>query len=426
MSNLKELLSYVESGNLNSTLETLYIDKARLPKQRERYKKALLSYKQNFDDGVVRIYSAPGRTEIGGNHTDHQHGCVLAAAVNLDTLAIVSKRKDDQIHIISEGFKIKPVNLTTLAVNEKEVGTSEALIRGVCAGVKNLGFQIGGLNIYMTSDVLEGAGLSSSASFETLIGTVLSEEFNDGAIDPIDIAKIGQYSENEYFQKPCGLMDEMACSVGGFISIDFKTPASPNVEKHTFDFETYQHTLCIVDTKGSHGDLTYDYAAITEEMRNVSQYFGKAYLRDVDEATFYLNVKRLREACGDRSVLRAHHFFRENERVLKEVEALKTANFVRFKQLVQESGDSSFKYLQNVYAAKQVHEQNLAIGLALSEHILINRGVARVHGGGFAGTIQAYVPNDLLDEYKKQMEAVFGEGSCYVLKIRSCGGLKVI
>jgi len=426
MENLYTVIKCIEDGCLNDKFKQLYVDKEVSERQKERYVRLLNQYHETFTGDTISIYSAPGRSEVGGNHTDHQHGRVLAASINLDTIAIVSKREDNIIHIISEGFDIKKVDISNLDINEQEAGTSESLIRGICARSKELGYVVGGFNAYMSSEVLEGAGLSSSAAFEVLIGTILSGEYNDNTIDAIEIAKIGQYSENNYFKKPCGLMDQMACSVGGFITIDFKDPQNPVVEKVDYDFDLSNHSLCIVDTKGSHADLTNDYASIPLEMKKIANYFGKDYLREVDIEKFYNDITSLRKLCGDRSVLRAIHFFNENERVKEEVNALKNADFTRFKQLIKESGNSSYKYLQNVYSPQDITEQNLSLGLALSEHILKDKGVSRVHGGGFAGTIQAFVPNDLLATYQKEIELVFGEGSCHILKIRSDGGIKVV
>lgn len=426
MENLYTVIERIEDGFFDKKFQELYVDKAVSERQKERYTNLLNQYHEEFVIDDVSIYSAPGRTEVGGNHTDHQHGRVLATAVNMDTVAIVSKREDNIVHIISEGFTIEKVDISNLEVNKKEAGTSEALIRGVCARIKELGFEVGGFSAYMSSEVLEGAGLSSSAAFEVLIGTIISGEYNDNAIDAVEIAKIGQYSENNYFMKPCGLMDQMASSVGGFITIDFKEPEKPVVEKINYDFDSSKHSLCIVDTKGSHADLTDDYASIPTEMKKVANYFGKDYLREVDINEFYSDIKSLRELCGDRSVLRAYHFFNENERVVNQVNALNSKDFDRFKELVKDSGNSSFKYLQNVYTPKDVEEQNLAIALAISEKTLADKGVCRVHGGGFAGTIQAYVPNELLSEYKEAMEKVFGEHSCHVLKVRPYGGYQFI
>ena len=426
MANINALHKSIKENKFFDSFKRLYVDEMLFDAQKERYIRVLKEFESNFKTQEVSVYSAPGRSEIGGNHTDHQNGCVLAAAVNLDTLAVVSKREDNQIHVISKGFTIQPITVPPYEVDKAEVQTTEALIRGICARIHELGFVVGGLNIYMESDVLEGAGLSSSASVEVLIATILSGEYNDFKISPIEIAKIGQYSENNYFLKPCGLMDQMACSVGGFIGIDFKEPNNPIVEKIDFNFDEYKHTLCIVDTKGSHADLTDDYAAIPLEMKKIAKHFHKAYLSEVNEQEFYKEICELRSNYGDRSVLRAIHFFNENGRVKEEVNALKKANFERFKELIKESGNSSYKYLQNVYTPKDIMEQNLSLGLAISEHILKDKGVSRVHGGGFAGTIQAFVPNDLLATYQKEMEMIFGQGSCYSLKIRSDGGVKVV
>lgn len=425
MANIQTLIEEMKTGKHDADLLELYVDESVIERQKERYVLALETFKDHFGDKEVRVYSAPGRSEVGGNHTDHQRGRVLAAGVNLDTIAIVAKRDDDVIVVDSEGFNIKPVNAAILDINEKEAGTSEAIIRGVAAGIKNKGGSIGGFEAYMTSDVLEGAGLSSSAAFETLLGTILSHEYNEGSISAVDIAKIGQYAENEYFMKPCGLMDQMASSVGSFITIDFKDPKNPIVEKVDFDFDSSNHSLCIVDTKGSHADLTDEYAAVPADMKKVANYFGKDVLREVDPNEFYANVGDIRNAIGDRPVLRAYHFFGDNDRVVDEVAALKANDFETFKNLVKASGDSSFKYLQNVYSNKNINEQNISTGLAMSEYLLQGKGVCRVHGGGFAGTIQAFVPNEMLAAYKQGIEAVFGEGSCYVLKVRPFGGYKV-
>lgn len=416
----------MEEGFFDKQLEDVYVDKTKCKHQKERYIRLLHQYYEHFKIDEVSIYSAPGRSEIGGNHTDHQHGRVLAAAVNMDTVAIVSKRGDNIIHIISEGFTIKKIDISDLRIQEPEAQTSEALIRGVCARIKELGFVVGGFNAYMASEVLEGAGLSSSAAFEVLVGTILSGEYNENAIDAVDIAKIGQYSENHYFMKPCGLMDQMASSVGGFITIDFKDPKEPIVEKVMYDFDASKHALCIIDTKGSHADLTDDYASIPKEMKKIAEHFGKAHLRDVDTNEFYKSLATLRAAYGDRCVLRAYHFFNENDRVVEQVKALQNYDFKAFKELVKDSGNSSFRYLQNVYTSKDIQEQNLAIALAMSEHLLADKGACRVHGGGFAGTIQAYVPNEMLANYKEVMEGVFGEHSCHVLKVRPYGGYQFI
>lgn len=425
--NAKQLKEKLINDELQATFQTLYVDPNIVSLQKERYLQAIdtfcMVYGENRD---IEIYSAPGRSEIGGNHTDHQHGRVLAASVNLDTIAVVSKNNSDMVAVTSQGFNIQPIDSSELAIHPKEAGTSEGLIRGVCARMKELNFTIGGFDAYITSNVLEGAGLSSSAAFEVLLGTILSGLFNDGKIDPVELAKVGQYAENTYFMKPCGLMDQTASSVGGFVSIDFKDPSTPIVEKIDFNFDNYQHSLCIVDTKGSHADLTNDYADIPNEMKQVANVFQEDFLRDVSYEEFLNNIALVRRTCGDRGVLRALHFFEEDARVVKEVKALRTFNFDSFKKLVIASGNSSYKFLQNVYTPQNIQEQNLSIALGLSEHVLQGEGASRVHGGGFAGTIQAFVPEHLLAAYKACMEEVYGEGSCYILKIRSVGGVKVI
>ena len=406
-------------------LYDIYVDTNHLDYQRERYVKAINEYVSLYGDTDVEIYSAPGRSEVGGNHTDHQHGCVLAAAVNLDAIAVVG-RVDNKIKVLSDDFDIAPINLEDLEIKKAEEGTSEALIRGVCARLKELGYNVGGFNAFITSDVLMGAGLSSSAAFETIIGTIISGLYNDMTIDPVVIAQVGQYAENVYFGKPCGLMDQCASSVGSLINIDFNDVAKPIVNKVDVDFSKFGHSLCIVDTKGSHADLTDEYAAIPMEMKKVANYFGKEFLREVDEEDFFNDIAGARKACQDRAVLRAIHLFEENKRVDQEVKALNNSDFETFKKVVKESGDSSYKFLQNVYANCDVQNQSVSIGLAMSEKIIGRNGVCRVHGGGFAGTIQAFVKDEFVTAYKTEIERVFGKGSCHVLKVRKYGGKKVI
>ena len=393
--------------------------------QKERYVKAIESFEELFGVKDVEIYSAPGRSEIGGNHTDHQCGRVLAASINLDAIAIVAK-KESGIVLKSEGYPMINVSLADLLPKKEEEGTSAGLIRGVAARLKEEGYEIGGFEAYVTSDVLNGAGMSSSAAFEVLIGNILSGLYNEGKISPVLIAQAGQYAENVFFGKPCGLMDQMASSVGNLIFIDFADVKNPVIKKVNVNFEDFNHSLCIVDTKGSHADLTDEYAAIPEEMKRVAAYFGKEILKQVDKNEFYTNIPEIRKVAGDRAVLRAMHWFEETDRVIDQVNALEEENFEEFKKLIKSSGDSSFKYLQNVYSVKNLSRQEMAVGLALSDVILKGKGVSRVHGGGFAGTIQAFVPNDIVDIYKKNMEDIFGEDACHVLKIRKYGGMKVL
>ena len=419
------LVEELNNKKYDELLNDIYVDTNLLDYQRERYVKAINKYVSLYGDTDVEIYSAPGRSEVGGNHTDHQHGCVLAAAVNLDAIAVVG-RVDNKIKVLSDDFDIAPINLEDLEIKKAEEGTSEALIRGVCARLKELGYNVGGFNAFITSDVLMGEGLLSSAAFETIIGTNISGLYNDMTINPVEIAQVGQYAENVYFGKPCGLMDQCASSVGSLINIDFNDVAKPIVNKVDVDFSKFGHSLCIVDTKGSHADLTDEYAAIPMEMKKVANYFGKEFLREVDEEDFFNDIAGARKACQDRAVLRAIHLFEENKRVDQEVKALNNSDFETFKKVVKESGDSSYKFLQNVYANCDVQNQSVSIGLAMSEKIIGRNGVCRVHGGGFAGTIQAFVKDEFVTAYKTEIERVFGKGSCHVLKVRKYGGKKVI
>lgn len=414
-------------GEHDGILETLYVSKERIANQRARYAAAIEKFEELYGSKEIEIYSAPGRTEIGGNHTDHQNGKVLAGSVNLDAIAVVGKREDKVVRVKSEGYPEVVIDLSDLDPDEKEYGTTHALIRGVANGVKSRGFEIGGFEAYVTSEVLTGSGLSSSAAYEVLIGNILSGVYNSSKLDSVMIAQIGQEAENVYFGKPCGLMDQMACSVGGMIYIDFADKKSPKVKKINVDFNSFGYSLCIVDTKGSHADLTDDYAAIPEEMKKVAAYFGKELLFQVDKDEFFANIPAIRKETGDRAVLRAMHWFMENGRVEAQTEALENGDIEAFKKLVKESGDSSYKYLQNVFAVKKVkEEQGVSLALAVSDMALNGKGVSRVHGGGFAGTIQAFVPAEMVQEYKQSMEAVLGEGTCYVLNIRPVGGTKVV
>lgn len=412
--------------NINErTLASLYGENA-LSAQAERYQRAQKAFAELYGErDNIRIFSAPGRTEVGGNHTDHNRGCVMAAAVGLDVIAVVSPGNDSIVRVKSEGFPEDTVDISDTQIKENEKNTSAALIRGVAAGFKNAGLKTCGFTAYTTSNVLKGSGLSSSAAFEVLIGTIFSYLCNEGKVSAVKIAQIAQYAENVYFGKPSGLMDQMASSVGGFITIDFKDTANPVIESISYDFASSGYTLCIVDTKGDHADLTPEYAAIPAEMKSVAKFFGKSELRDITREELIEKLPEVRRACGDRAAARAFHFLDDNLRVGREAEALKKGDIEAFLRLITESGNSSFKYLQNVFAVKNTAEEGLVIGLYMSESILGGRGAVRVHGGGFAGTIQAFVPADLADEYSRKMEALFGEGSCYRLYIRPVGGTEV-
>lgn len=397
----------------------------QLLSQQKRYVSILDSFFEEFGDGEPTFFSAPGRTEVGGNHTDHNFGRVLAAGINLDAVAAALPREGTVIREKSAGHDINVVDIASLDPDTQEVGHSSALIRGVCAGFVQRGYRIGAFDAAVCSDVLSGSGLSSSAAYEVLIGTILNYLYNDGKVSAVEIAQIAQYAENVYFGKPCGLMDQMASSVSGFVTIDFADPSKPIIQKVDFDFSSCGHSLCIVNTGGSHNDLTDDYAAVRGEMEAVAAVFGKKVLREVDPEVFYASLSHVRKQVSDRAIIRAMHFFNENNRVLKEVEALSTGNFGEFKDTVIDSGYSSYMYNQNVYTAKHPTDQPVSLALALSADILKGKGAWRVHGGGFAGTIQAFVPDELLETYKSRIEAVFGEGSCMVLQIRPYGGIRV-
>ena len=405
----------------------IYVTDEASSVQEKRYKNAVGKFKEYFNGKEPSsIFSAPGRTEVGGNHTDHQHGEVLAASINKDAIAVTALREDNTVNIFAEGFGNTVIGIDDLSLREDEKGTTPALIRGVLAGLKKAGFTLGGFDAYITSDVLIGAGLSSSAAFETLIGTIVSGMFNNMSIDPVEIAKTGQYAENVYFGKPCGLMDQMACSVGNLVHIDFADPERPVVDKVGFDFSGTGYVLCITDTKGSHADLTDEYAAVPLEMKKIAELLGHDVLRPVSFEDIMDNISMLRDKAGDRAVLRAIHFVNETRRAGDEAKALKDNDLEGFLKLVKQSGDSSFKYLQNVYTNKDVTTQNVSIALSVSDTVLGPDEASRVHGGGFAGTIQAFVKKENASRYQEYMDRIFGKGSCEILAIRKYGGIRVI
>jgi len=371
------------------------------------------------------IFSAPGRTEISGNHTDHQHGCILAAAVNLESVAEVKLNGTSTVCVCSEGFPDTVIELNDLSPRDEEKNTTKALVRGVAAAFAQRGAKLQGFDASVRSTVLPGSGLSSSAAFEVLMGNIFNELFYEGKADAVQIAQIGQYAENVYFGKPCGLMDQLASSVGGMVFVDFADPAAPVVEKVVVDFTAAGYALCIIDSGADHGDLTDEYAAITREMKGICAFFGKDVLRQVSQQEFFAVLPQLRGKVSDRAILRAIHFFRENDRVMHQVQALREGDFDTFLRYVTESGRSSWMYLQNIYPAGATDKQEMAVTLALCETLLRGRGACRVHGGGFAGTVQAFVPTDLLDSFCEGIEAVLGKGSCHVLSIRSAGGYLV-
>ena len=406
------------------TIEEIYTPDA-VTMQLHRYADAMSEFAKLYGTEPTRCFSAPGRTEVGGNHTDHNHGKVLAAGVSLDVIAMVIPTDDGVIEVKSAGFPADRVDISDLSVVREEEGSSAALIRGVAAGFAKNGHSIGGFKAYTTSNVLKGSGLSSSAAFEVLIGNILNGLYNDHKVSAVEIAQLSQYAENVYFGKPSGLMDQMASSVGSFITIDFADPSAPVIESIDFDFAASGYKLCIVDTKGSHADLTPEYAAIPQEMKAVAGYFGREVLGDITKEQIIEALPALRERFGDRAVLRALHFADENKRVDEEKLALQKGDIGGFFDAVNRSGRSSYMYLQNVFASGDPAHQGLSTALYLASTVLEGEGAFRVHGGGFAGTIQAFVPDSRLEAFRSAMEKVFGEGSCYVLSVRPFGGTEV-
>ena len=425
-----------ELTNSDRICEVYGNDETTISYQKERMQKAINSYEDMFGSCEdLHIFSAAGRSEIGGNHTDHQRGHVLAASLNIDSLAVAAPVSDNSITLHSEGYDTYTIDLSDLEASAE--GDTAALIRGVAAGFVKKGFHIGGFKAYVTSDVLGGSGLSSSASFESLIGVILSGLFNDSKVSTIDIAKIGQFAENQYMNKPCGLMDQMACSVGGFVHIDFEKrseadplfdDAYPKVERIDFDPSDYGYDLVITDTKASHADLTDDYAAIPGEMKAVAAFFGKSVLGEVSEEDFLNKIPEIREKTGDRAIMRALHFFDENKRVIAEAGSLLSGDFDQFLKMFGSSARSSFEYLQNIYSVKHPNQQGVSIALAISDKVLSSpsKGIARVHGGGFAGTIQTFVKKEYTDEYIKAMDALLGQGCAKKYTIRKYGCIKVV
>ncbi len=424
--NISDILTAIGSGAYDERLREIYPGNEALPYQKQRYLKALRRYAETFGEEEVQVYSAPGRSEICGNHTDHQQGEVIAAAIDLDAVGIVRRTEDHCVTLLSEGYPLIKAELEDLTPRPEACGTSAALIRGVAAGFAGKGYRIGGFRAYVTSDVLGGAGLSSSAAFEILIGTILSGLYNDGQVPAEELARIGQFAENTYFDKPCGLMDQMACAVGHLVHIDFADPQKPRWEKLGFDLGRHGYSLCVTDTGGSHADLTADYAAIPEEMKRVAAFFGRKVLLGLSTEDIRENLAALREQAGDRSVLRALHCLQENERVRNMAAALARDDIAAFLENAAASGNSSAKYLQNLYAPADVRHQPMTLALALSEALLGNDGVCRVHGGGFAGTVQAFVRTEKAAAYREAMDRAFGAGACRILRIRPFGGIRVL
>ncbi len=394
-----ELLRAVRLGKEDEALTELY-GADQLPAQRERYAAAIAEFASLYGEREVSVFTVAGRSEISGNHTDHNHGCVIAASIDLDIIAVAARCEADTISIKSEGFPRDVVSLSERVPNPERYFTSGALIAGVAEGFCRAGLRVGGFVAYTTSNVLKGSGLSSSAAFEDMVGNILNYLYNDGSVDNAEIAKIAQFAENEFFGKPCGLMDQVACAVGGFVSIDFADPKAPVIQKADFDLAAHGYALCIISTGGNHADLNEDYASVPAEMKAVAQHFGQKTLRGISRAQVIAALPQLRESVGDRAILRALHFLAENDRVAAQSEALKKGDLAAFFDGVIASGISSFCYLQNVYTTKNVREQGLSLALNLAEGFLRGKGAWRVHGGGFAGTVQCYVPLSDVDAFR--------------------------
>lgn len=424
MININELKNKILNGELDSLFMSLYGEKKE---NKQRYLRIINNYEKKFGNQKdVNIFSAPGRTEIIGNHTDHQRGKAIAASVNLDIIGIVSLNSEKVIRILSEGYEEDVISLDDLSVNPEEFNTSKALVKGCAAKLCEMGYKIGGFDMYSSSNVLKGSGLSSSAAFEILIATIMNNLFCDGKENAVSVAKIGKYAENFYFNKPCGMLDQTASSVGGFVYIDFENKENPVIEKKELNLNEYGYSLFVVDTGGNHASLTDEYTAVSAEMKEVSEKLGKEVLGEIDANEFYKKISSLKGNVSDRAILRACHFFDENVRVSEYKEALETGDFNKLISLVKASGKSSFNYLQNVFSVSDITSQGLSLGIYLSERILGDKGAVRVHGGGFAGTIQAYVPLSLAEKYTEEMEKVFGKGCCTKLFVRPAGGIKII
>ena len=425
--NTVEMTSKIASGALDARLTALY-GKENLAAAKDRYSKAIAAFADLYGaDRQIHLFSVAGRSELSGNHTDHNFGCVVAASIDLDIIAVAAANDNTVVRVKSEGFPEDVVDIADYnAPRADRFAHSDSIIAGMCEGMRKNGYKVGGFDAYTTSSVLKGSGLSSSAAFEDMIGNIENYLYNDGKVDNVEIAKIAQYAENEFFGKPCGLMDQMACGVGGIISIDFKDPKAPVISKIDFDITAAGYNLCIVNTGGNHADLTPDYAAVPAEMKGIAAAMGKTVLRETDEESVIAAIPALREKLGDRAIMRALHFFAENRRVAAQKAALEAGDLQKFFENVIASGRSSFCYLQNVYTPKNLTEQGLSLALCLAERYLADKnGAFRVHGGGFAGTIQAFVRSEDVAGFRALMDSVFGEGACIVLRIRAEGATKV-
>ncbi|WP_432627436.1 galactokinase [Brotaphodocola sp.] len=421
----EETLQLLETEGAKRLMRQLYGEKAA--ENTDRYRHVARKFQDTYGDQDLMLFSSPGRTEISGNHTDHNHGKVLAGSINLDCVAAAAVNHSSKVNIISETFNQNfTIDLNDLEPSPKKAGTVD-LIKGLLKGFEESGYKIGGFDAYITSNVISSAGVSSSASFEMLLCSMINRFFNEGRMDTVAYAHIGKYAENVYWDKASGLLDQMACAVGGLITIDFLNPNEPKVEKIDFDFASRNHSLIIVQTGRGHADLSADYSAVPAEMKKVAEYFGKEVCAQITEEQLIEHLKGVREYAGDRSVLRALHFFEENKRVEAEVKALKEGRFDDFLKNVTASGNSSWKWLQNCYTNTNYQEQGISIALALTELFIEEkkRGACRIHGGGFAGVIMAMLPNDLVDEYVAFIEKALGEGSAYRMTIRPYGAICV-
>lgn len=422
------LFRQISQGNRDGDLRQIYGDETQvLVHQRERYCDALLSFEKYYGAGrAVCVFSVPGRTELGGNNTDHQNGVALAAAVNLDIIAVVAPNGSNLIRVKSYGFnKLDVVDLNLARPVAEESTHSASLIRGIAVELSRRGGTVGGFDAYTTSDVLRGSGLSSSAAFEVMIITILNFLYSGGRISALEMAEISQYAENHYFGKPSGLLDPLTCALGGAIYADFAAKKTPEIRSLPLDLASAGYCLCITDTRGSHSELTPEFSAIRMEMESVSHYFGRSALREVQERQVFQEMPRLRKVCGDRAVLRALHFFSECQRVYQEYDSLKQQDFQRFLELVRDSGHSAVEYAQNAYCTAQPQQQPLSVALALSASILRGQGASRLQGTGFAGTIQAFVPNDKVDDYCRRIDRIFGAGSCQAVSVRNEGSFQM-
>ncbi len=429
MKSVKELKKELAEGTFARKLAWLYCCGEEFTAHyADRYIHVLNGLETEFGcHETAALFSAPGRTEIGGNHTDHQHGRVLVGSVNIDMIAAVGTNDLGQLRLKSEGYDLCVIDLSDLEKKKSEENTSPAILRGTCAGFAQRGAKLSGLDVYVASNVPKGSGVSSSAAFEVLVGTILNELFlEDRRVSPIEIAQIGQWVENVYFGKPCGLMDQMASSVGGVVGIDFADPAQPAVAKINFDLSAAGLALCILDSGADHADLTDEYAAVPAECKAVAKVCGGEVLREVPYETFLAKIPQCRKACSDRAVLRAFHFYADNDRVEKQVFALVNQDYEAFLRLVNESGHSSWEYLQNITPVGAIQQQAVGLTIAVAKVILNGRGAVRVHGGGFAGTVQAFVPLDMVAKFKKEVEMILGENACHVMDIRPVGGIRLV